>query len=456
MRLRRFDKLLVLAAAIIFSLASVNSAFAQGKGKGKDHGGGKNKAEKQMRGNDRVDKKSEKGRKAKNDGQQVWAQQQKRQVDRRSGGRDKADRDSQRQNVQREDRRYNARDRRVERQDDRRQDRRDDRRADRSRDRSPRVTVYDDRYNDLNDQRRGNDRVVPQIDPWPKNYGQVRSRQVHERKDLRKALKEQEKYIRRMQKNYGGGVIYRSTPYYDPYYTDYSRTERRQTSRRYSDPAYYGNSYPIYGATTYYGGSDRYGDSGHFDAGDILRSIIGAVFGMNAGYNDVDYVDPRYQSYGVPYSPTYVEQRYYDTVNTAPYSPVFGYGPANYNQGYYEPAAVIYPRNAYVGSGAGSQYVRRIFDQLLATGYEQGFADGITAAGMRQQQNATYYDPYVYQEDIYDPYSTSIGSNRRCLSQGYELGYEDARRDQRANNIYYDNGGLDLVSVLIGTASQFL
>ena len=111
------------------------------------------------------------------------------------------------------------------------------------------------------------------------------------------------------------------------------------------------------------------------------------------------------------------------------------------------------------GSGRGG-FLGRLFTELIAYGYNQGYSDALYArsAGYQTRYISDPYDPYVYVdeyqgfEDVgYDPYSC-IGENRRYLSEGYELGYRDALYGQTDYDPYYENGNVDLISALITTA----
>ena len=112
-----------------------------------------------------------------------------------------------------------------------------------------------------------------------------------------------------------------------------------------------------------------------------------------------------------------------------------------------------------VGFGAGEDLpggglFRQLFTHLLAIGYDQGYQDGVAARDIRERDRV-FYDPYAYDNAAYDPYSVSLGDNRRCLSQGYELGYQDAINEIDGYDQFQD-GGVDLISVLIGTVSQLI
>jgi len=99
-------------------------------------------------------------------------------------------------------------------------------------------------------------------------------------------------------------------------------------------------------------------------------------------------------------------------------------------------------------------FTRQEFSQLLAYGYDQGYSDGLAArtAGYDVEY---LYDPYAYDNTIYDPYSYSLGENRRCLGKGYELGYVDAiyGRDEYDP---YNYGDTNLVSAFVSDVSIVL
>jgi hypothetical protein len=95
-----------------------------------------------------------------------------------------------------------------------------------------------------------------------------------------------------------------------------------------------------------------------------------------------------------------------------------------------------------------------MFTHLLAIGYEQGYHEGLAARRLKERDRV-FYDPYSYDNISFDPYSVSLGDNRRCLSQGYELGYDDAINRIGAYD-RFEEGEVDLVSLLIGTVSQLI
>jgi hypothetical protein len=182
----------------------------------------------------------------------------------------------------------------------------------------------------------------------------------------------------------------------------------------------------------------------------VIFAVLG---GVGTPAFDQSYY-PEYGAYRPQYYGTYLPQ--YAGYNS-------GYSPAGYGNGvtYYDSYlyddpyyAEVLPVQYFVTNAPGGDLFRQIFGQLLAIGYDHGFRDGLNARRIRERDR-TFYDPYTYENEIYDPYSVSLGYNRRCLSQGYELGYEDA-----LNNVgvydQFQHGDLDLVSVLIGAVSELM
>lgn len=262
---------------------------------------------------------------------------------------------------------------------------------------------------------RGNQPRYRGNNAWPNNYGSERSREVHLRNAERKAWKDQEKYERR----------YRDD----------------------DDYAYYGYpAYPTYVYSPYvYRVRPRWND--------VLRDVVLNTFSFNAGYVgrhvrwSVSFGQPYYRPYYLRDRYAVVPRFWGHAYRPYPVDAVdLGYVPAYYGDPYYpvEPAGV----NVSVSFGSG--FDRQLSDQLLATGYYQGYNDGLYAA--TAGYSGTYYDPYVYEAASYDPYSYSIGENRRCLSDGYQLGYEDAmnRNLGRDPNEF---ANVNLVSVLISSSS---
>lgn len=265
-------------------------------------------------------------------------------------------------------------------------------------------------------------RATPGSRAWPNNYGYERSTVVHVRNADRKALKEQEKLWRNRARSEG----------------------RRFDARAYRQALY-----------------ERESRRDNF-----LRSVI-----VNVLVDDTDSYSytPQYDSYyGTPYSPDY----YYNTGygNAYPqyqssysdYYPGF-YQPDNYYSSYYEDdpyyadgfgddLPFYYLSNSY----GGSSYLREMISKLLAYGYESGYRDGLYARSL-SRRNRHYNDPFAYENASYDPYSFgsySLGENRQCLSEGYELGYQDALYDRAEYDPDTEEADIDLVSLLIGSILQ--
>ena len=100
----------------------------------------------------------------------------------------------------------------------------------------------------------------------------------------------------------------------------------------------------------------------------------------------------------------------------------------------------------------GGGFVQQLLGNLLAVGYEQGYLQGQNArrAGYGTRY---YYDPYNSGTNYLS--SVSLGENRSCLSDGYELGYNDALYN-RGGSVLDQDTNVDLVSLLLGNALQVL
>ena len=252
------------------------------------------------------------------------------------------------------------------------------------------------------------------------------------------------------------------------YGDDYSDYNRFRVYNVYT-PAYtvydyaYPDTFPLY--TTYYYDQPYYGyNNGGFDWKTLLfRSVIAAFFsnGDNIGYMD-PY--PRYSYYSndgyYGYIPAYTYQQPYYT---------FGYEPT---YAYYEPAA-YYGYDQYADYGVPYDYIgypsfpyndmvtlyegglgAELIQRALSTGYYQGLMEGQLARQRGWDYEQYYSDPYLYDQTMYDPYSSSIGDCRRHFSEGYEMGYADGYRNH--DEFYVAQGGdIDLVSVLVGDAINF-
>ncbi|HEX6125555.1 MAG TPA: hypothetical protein VFZ23_09320 [Pyrinomonadaceae bacterium] len=281
-------------------------------------------------------------------------------------------------------------------------------------------------------------------------------------------------------RNYSRGDRYYGGQYSGPVYRE------NYSYRQYPQYPSYGSQYPYlnyedyplytYRIFDYDDDYDRYyyssaGYDDFFDDGldwksMLFRSVIAMFFsnGDNIGYYD------QYPQY---YDTAYYDDGYYDYGYASEYSSypyyTFGYEPA---YAYYEPAAYYgYDQYAY----QGLPYEYSVFSQLpygdmvalysgtlegeliqraLGTGYYQGLLEGQMA---REQGwgDEYYHDPYLYQQAMYDPYSSSIGDCRRYFSEGYEMGYQDALAGRDEFDLADRGGDVDLVSLILGSVLDF-
>ena len=209
---------------------------------------------------------------------------------------------------------------------------------------------------------------------------------------------------------------------------------------------------------------------------DILRSAIS----VNLGWaNDYYYIPPpAYPAYyGVNYEPWYynIGYTYYDpwasSFYVQPYS--YAYRPFDYYYSSYyydDPYYIDDPYDDFmtvrIFASSGGGFVSRFVGGLLAYGYEQGYRDGLLARQAGYYDYSYYEDPYVYYEDpyyeedvsvtytAYEPYSYSVYENRRCLSEGYGLGYRDGLYGNGGYDPYEAAAHIDLVSVYVGATWQ--
>jgi hypothetical protein len=315
--------------------------------------------------------------------------------------------------------------------------------------------------------------------------GQIRSAEVHERNAIRKAERQQQEFYRRYQRDYGRGYREYQGPYYAPYvpapvyqynqpydYQQYSYVQPYYPSYLYySSPAYfepyqdYGGGYlvnsPLYVPNTflyepytaysyypdYYGYAQPYYgyDNGYgFDWKSILvRTLIGFVLGNeNNDYYGLQPYDPYYGYAPAVYDSGYGYGGYYpasyaETVYVQPY---YDYS------GYQAPLVNYLPMQDLFGPSYGG-YSSDTLREVLAQGYEQGYQAGWYAR--ENQLRNDYLDrDYVINDDYIDPYSYSIGENRRCFTEGYNIGYQDALNG-RHDYISQYSGNTDLVSLLL-------
>jgi hypothetical protein len=189
-----------------------------------------------------------------------------------------------------------------------------------------------------------------------------------------------------------------------------------------------------------------------------LRSLIASVLGSNVlfpGALPVYYGEPYYPDYTSSYyssyyTPSFAAVPYYYAYEpdiAYSYYSRYGYDPYSTNGFYDNVLMSSYP--TLIGGGG---FAQELFSNLLAVGYEQGYLDGLNAR--RHRRHAYYYDPYEYSGTNYLT-SYSLGANRSCLSDGYQLGYQDALYNPRVS-VFDPDANVDLVSVLASNALQVL
>ena len=190
----------------------------------------------------------------------------------------------------------------------------------------------------------------------------------------------------------------------------------------------YSNSYPQY--QTYYTGPYTFGYQ-PYGYQPYNYSYSNSPYGYGS-YDDYSYLNSQYG------------YQSYDDYSNSPY----GNGGYPYYSNYSNSFPLAYATNSYGGGG----FLSRLFSQLLAVGYDNGYQQGQYAVS-NGYNDQYYYDPYGYQDtgyNGYDQYSYSMGENRRYLSEGYQLGYQDAMNRNNQYDPYSSGSRLDLVSLLIG------
>lgn len=445
MKLRNLHGTLTILTAFLIFISGASGVYAQGKGRGGDKHGGENRGGGQkerggppnqgnqdrgqeQRQQQRVERPQTQGGQGGKSQRYIGPPVLERPQSQNPRGQDRSkDRGRQNQDwhnrgqIQIEQPRQRGGERPQIRANERRQDRTwlPDQRVDQERIR---------RGHGIGDDRgifSGRQRPAPLNNAWPNNYGYDRSREVHARNAERKAWKNEQKALSRDDRRF------------DRDFDDHR--DNRQNQRVYQN-------------------RDGWRDN-------FLRRVIVNVQSPSPVYYDNYY--PQYQpTYYGNYQPDYYGGNYYDPYPRYPtFRSASYYDPNSNLGGYYAPQYAgdpYYTDNYYdnfdvgglTNSSSIGNFVKQLFGQLLAVGYDQGFNDGL-AARSSGRGNRYFDDPYVYQNDIYDPYSASLGDNRRCLSEGYELGYADAL-DGQSQYDGYQYGDVDLVSVLIGNTLQML
>ena len=243
-------------------------------------------------------------------------------------------------------------------------------------------------------------------------------------------------------------------------YIDYDRyTQYVVYTPVYRTYDYGYNNFPIHSMYVY--DDDLYYDyDGGFDWKSLLFRTLISTFFSNG--DNIDYYDPYPQYAGYydngyyGYIPEYRYQAPYYTFGYAPtysyYEPAAYYGYDQFNSGmpydYISYGALPYGDMQDIYSGG---LAAELIQRALGTGYYQGLLEG-QLARQRGWGDEYYYDPYLYQQAMYDPYSSSMGDCRRYFSEGYEMGYQDALSGRDEYDLVDAGGDIDLVSMLLGTA----
>lgn len=328
------------------------------------------------------------------------------------------------------------------------------------------VPRYEDRQGS-----RGNGRSWEGLPP-----GQYRKQANMERRDDRKAAKAYEKNLKRQAKiyrdddrrEYQQRVQYvQNAPVFWQQYTQNQSREYYDRSRYYDDD----RSRYIYNGRD--NNNNDYNDNNYDDDGyngydngvswkqqllsTVLTQFLGGGFsGFGNSYDQNDGYGYDQQQYGYD-SPNYYNAQY------------GGYQGEQYNRGYdnggyddngynnYDPNSFI---NAIPYAGLIDQFsggfATDMIRQSLGMGYDEGYY-----AGQYARTNGTaddyYQDPYSYPNGSYDAASISLAERRRILSEGYELGYQDALSGRNQND--YDpqtDGDTDLVSLLLNSVLRMV
>ena len=316
---------------------------------------------------------------------------------------------------------------------------------------------------------RGNGRSWEGLPP-----GQYRKQANMERRDDRKAAKAYEKDLKRQAKiyrdddrrEYQQRVQYlQNAPVYWQQYT------QNQTRQYYDRSRYYGNDSSRY----IYNDRDNnnYNDNNYYDDGydgydngvswkqQLLSTVLtqflgGGLSGFGNSYDQNDGYGYNQQQYGYD-TPNYYNAQYggYQGQQSYPDYNNSGYDDNRY--GSYDPNSFI---NAIPYAGLIDQYsggfATDMIRQSLGMGYDEGYYAG-QYARTNGTADDTYYDPYSYPDGNYDAASISLAERRRILSEGYELGYQDALYGRNQNE--YDpqeDGDVDLVSLLLSSVLKMV
>lgn len=292
----------------------------------------------------------------------------------------------------------------------------------------------DDR--DRNDQRRNDDRRVVYAAPGAFIY-QNRNVRPPFGVDNRRLIREQQKFFKEQTK---------------------AQRRYRQDQHRYARNQYGGYSAPLYRYDDNYYTNQSYNGGGSSWKAQILPMLIANIFGggvdtfnMGNGFPVQGYARTNVNQYGYQdRQPAYSYGPSYDnSYNNYGYDDPYAYSQQGFNTG---SVLSSLPIAEIIAQSTGeNEFISGLIGSFLSQGYDQGLIAGQDARQYGYTE-AQYNDPYTYENGACNPYSVSLGENRRYLSEGYEQGYRDGYRDAQASNEYYDQGnvgGSDLIGVLL-------
>jgi hypothetical protein len=295
--------------------------------------------------------------------------------------------------------------------------------------------------------------------------GQFRSAEVRERNAIRRADRQrwqvfQQPYYDSYAPVYDYGYVtpnYSEVyyPSYQYYVTQYAYPYDYVGNGGYLaySPLYLPNTYLYTPYTAYAYPYDDYYSAPYYTTYDygfdwkslLVRTLIGFVLGSNDNeYYGLEPYDPYYgyttASYG--YDNTYEPyDSNYSTYEEIKYvQPVYSY------DGYDVPLVDVLPMYDMFGPSYGG-YSSITYREVLAQGYEQGYQAGWYARE-NELSNEWLESGLRIEDDYIDPYSYAIGENRRCFTEGYALGYQDALNGQEDYVSQY-SGDTDLLSLLL-------
>jgi len=197
------------------------------------------------------------------------------------------------------------------------------------------------------------------------------------------------------------------------------------------------------------GGGNGYYDNYNYAGYDPYNYNQSPDYGYNSGY----YSQPYYRSSSGYYDTPYYNEENYDGDYDNSYYDQYGYDNTGYNDsivpGYvYGDSYDQLPIGSLLGRYNGGS-LTDLLRQALSIGYDRGYVDGQNA----RYYNAAdeyYYDPYAYPDRQFSLESVNYDPYNSYLSQGYNLGYQDAMYGENQYDPY-NGGSADLVSLVLNS-----